>query len=179
MNKAKWRTIPGFTKVGILGKSYGTSGELRLRVDAGHEEDVIKAQFLFVDIHGSKVPFAIESMRAAKDVLITFSNVDDRDDAVHISGNEIYLPEDEIESRFIPTTDFRFGHYVGHTIIDNESSNEVGKIQSIREFPQQEMAIVVRGGQEIMIPLHEDLIISADDEEGILVMDLPEGLVEL
>lgn len=181
MDKAKWRTIPGFTKIGILGKSYGTSGEMRLRVDPGFEEDVLNAQYLFVDIAGSRIPFEIDRIRVAKDVLITFANVDDRDEAINLAGNDILLPEDEIDADKDPTppSDLRFGHFVGFTITDNETSERVGVIVDIQEFPQQEMAIVKRGDAEVMIPLHEDLIVSVDEPGKHLVMDLPHGLLDL
>jgi ribosomal 30S subunit maturation factor RimM len=41
------------------------------------------------------------------------------------------------------------------------------------------MAIVVYEGREVLIPLHEDLIVEADHEAQVVTMRLPEGLLEL
>jgi 16S rRNA processing protein RimM len=46
-------------------------------------------------------------------------------------------------------------------------------------MPQQEMAFVIHNGREVLIPLNESLIVSVDRENKTLLMDLPEGLLDM
>ena len=62
--------------------------------------------------------------------------------------------------------------------VDDEQQGEVGRIQAIESFPQQEMMIVAYKDSTVMIPLHPDLIIEMIPGDR-LVMNLPEGLLEV
>ncbi len=41
------------------------------------------------------------------------------------------------------------------------------------------MAFVIHNGREVLIPLNESLIVSVDRENKTLLMDLPEGLLDM
>jgi 16S rRNA processing protein RimM len=45
-------------------------------------------------------------------------------------------------------------------------------------MPQQEMAFLDYRGREVLIPLNEQLIISIDETQKHILMDLPEGLLD-
>ena len=55
---------------------------------------------------------------------------------------------------------------------------ELGKIERIEEFPQQLMAFIASKSGEIMLPLTPEFIINIDTESRLLLVDLPEGLIE-
>ena len=178
-DQSLWRTIPCFVRVGMLGKTHGTQGELRIRLDQGREEDITNSGFLFVNISGSKVPYRIASFRQTKDLLISFDDVSDVRSAGLLAGCELYLPSDEVSQLELPETgpDLAYGYLTGYRVQTAEI--EIGVIVEVREFPQQEMAVIEREGREILIPLHEDLIIGQDDYLGVVMMQLPEGLLDL
>ena len=41
------------------------------------------------------------------------------------------------------------------------------------------MAFVVHNGREVLVPLNESLIVAIDRENRTLLMDLPEGLLDM
>ncbi len=41
------------------------------------------------------------------------------------------------------------------------------------------MAIVETNGKEMMIPLHDQLIVDIDKDQKVIRMEIPEGLLEL
>ena len=53
------------------------------------------------------------------------------------------------------------------------------EIIEIHEYPQQFVAVVPYQFKEIMFPLNDDPIIEIDEANGILKVDLPEGLIDL
>jgi 16S rRNA processing protein RimM len=46
-------------------------------------------------------------------------------------------------------------------------------------MPHQEMAVVNHHNKEVLIPLNEELIINIDTTKRLIIMNLPEGLVQL
>ena len=66
----------------------------------------------------------------------------------------------------------------GFLVID-ESKGELGEIVEIHEYPQQFVATVPHQFREILFPLNEDLITEIDQENGILRVNLPEGLIDV
>ena len=174
-----WRTIPGFVRVGTLGKTHGTEGDLKIRIDKGREEDIVSSGFLFVDLHGSKVPFRLASFRQTRDLLVSFESVDRVEVAARLAGCALFLPSDETTQQELPgpEQDLEYGYLKDFTVV--YAGNEVGIIAEVREFPQQEMGVVHREGREILIPLHADLILMEDRDLRRVDMDLPEGLLEL
>jgi 16S rRNA processing protein RimM len=56
----------------------------------------------------------------------------------------------------------------------------VGTIIDVIENPGQLlMNVRIKKDKEILIPLHEDLIIRIDNKKKIIKMDLPQGLIEI
>jgi 16S rRNA processing protein RimM len=71
----------------------------------------------------------------------------------------------------------QYGKYVGYIIVDG--TTQVGAIQSVEEYPQQEMAIVAYKKRSVMIPLNTQFIRKIDESKRQIVMELPEGLLDL
>ncbi|MNT82127.1 16S rRNA-processing protein RimM [compost metagenome] len=61
----------------------------------------------------------------------------------------------------------------------DEALGELGEILEVNEYPQQFVATVLYQETEILFPLNEDFIVEIDDEEKILTLDLPEGLLDV
>jgi ribosomal 30S subunit maturation factor RimM len=63
--------------------------------------------------------------------------------------------------------------------IKTEAGQIIGKIQSIEEYPQQLMAIIMDDNQNrLLIPLASEFMIDLDVSNSLLIMNLPEGLIE-
>ncbi|MEL6393995.1 MAG: hypothetical protein AAFR97_14725 [Bacteroidota bacterium] len=59
-----------------------------------------------------------------------------------------------------------------------EGYSDLGPIEEVMDLPQHYLAKLDVEGQEVLIPLHDDLILSRNDEDKELVMRLPEGLLD-
>jgi 16S rRNA processing protein RimM len=56
----------------------------------------------------------------------------------------------------------------------------LGSVKEIITNPGQSLLNVTSlENKEILIPFHEDFIVSIDDDKRIILMDLPDGLIEL
>jgi 16S rRNA processing protein RimM len=64
-------------------------------------------------------------------------------------------------------------------IVHDKTAGELGEIIEIHEYPQQFIAVVPYKFNEVLFPLNDDLILEIDEENEIVRVDLPEGLIDL
>jgi 16S rRNA processing protein RimM len=83
--------------------------------------------------------------------------------------------EEEEEDEF---SDNRYEKWIGYTLIDEEIGL-VGKIEQILSLPGHFTALIMHDEKEVLIPLHESLIVSINKEKKELVFNLPTGLLNL
>lgn len=166
-------------KIGATLNPHGLKGELKLFVEEQHEEDLFNTDTVFLTISGKKIPYFVESIRGGNALIIKFEDVDDINAAQRIAKKDIeiresdLIPDDERETPL--ESDFEF--LIGYTLFDQK--HEIGKIEDIIELPHQEMAVIQYKGKEIYVPLNENLIDKINEKQQKIIMDLPEGLLDL
>ena len=68
--------------------------------------------------------------------------------------------------------------FIGYQLID-KTLGPIGEIVDINDLTENVLFIVEHDGEEIMIPAADDLILDIDDENETILMDLPQGLVNM
>lgn len=166
-----------YIKVGKTKKAHGTEGGIRLAVRERYEDAVLNAEVIFLSISGRQVPFFVEKVLHEAPLVLKLEEVDDRDAAYAIASQEVYLRKQDIPEQALPQTpDFML--LEGYQILV-EGVGEIGAISRVAEYPQQIMAIIEKEGRELLIPLNEAFILGIDPERQCILMELPEGLLEL
>ena len=85
------------TRVGFLRKSHGIDGALRAVIDEPFRDFVWEAEFLFLEIDGDLVPYAIDYIKGDEDnPVFKFEWVDTPEEAGKYSGVELYLENERI-----------------------------------------------------------------------------------
>ncbi|WP_448636141.1 ribosome maturation factor RimM [Pedobacter panaciterrae] len=74
--------------------------------------------------------------------------------------------------------DFHYNDLKGFVVFD-ETHGELGEIIEVNEYPQQFVATVAYQSKEILFPLNDDMIVEIDEDEGTMLVDLPEGLLDI
>ena len=177
MKHEHWRTIPGFTQVGKLGKTKGIDGAIKITIHEGMREAVLGSAFLFVDTTGNKVPFMVEDFEMSGDLYVLFSAFVTKEEVSHLVACDVFLPSDEVGETQPVKRALEYSFIEGFLLISN--GVEVGRVIEIQEFPQQEIAVVQTGRGKVMIPVHQDLILNIDEEQLKIEMELPEGILDL
>ena len=134
---------------------------------------------VYIEFEGLQTPFFIlDCAPKGSRYLLHLSGVTSLKDAEELVGASILTdsaPEDE-EDSFIGWTVFDGG--AAATFGHSAAPLEVGTVVGDEPIPGN-YCLRVRptgGGREILLPLHEDLILSADRGSRELLLDLPEGL---
>ena len=171
----KENTLP----IGKLIKPHGLRGELSFEFST----DIFKveAPYFICDIEGILVPFFIESyhLRGNNSGFIKFEGVDSNEDAKELSGVSLYLERTFLPADFSLCDVQGLEFYVGYQITDQDG-NKIGEIISIDDSTENILFNVLSDAKnEILIPASDDYILELNDEEGIIRMDIPEGLLGL
>jgi len=168
-------------QIGKTRSPHGIKGALKFHIDEAYVEDFFATQRILIDMRGTKLPYRIKDVQAGNALIVHLAGINDRDAALALSGKEIFLREKDVlsdEDRSLDIYTSPFAHLEGFTL-KNESGEVIGTIEEVREMPGQDMAILNKDGNEIMVPLVEQLIIETDVEAQEVKMDLPEGLFDL
>lgn len=169
-------SLPPLSQVGKILAVHGTKGFLSVQIDSNVHPLLTAGVFVFIEIDGFPVPFEIEEFNA-KSELLKFTDISQRNDAESIIQNPIYFPEKNLSH--IENMDWNLK---GFELFNQNTkkTNYIGQIESIEHFPAGNMLIVInKKNKEIMIPWVENWIVEFDAQKSILVLDLPEGIVDL
>ncbi|MEM6319247.1 MAG: 16S rRNA processing protein RimM [Bacteroidota bacterium] len=171
-----------YQSIGFTKKTYGVKGALKLKIEDHYLEDFAQAEVVFLALNGRKIPYFVEAINFDTPFTLQLEDIDTKEKAIELTSKEIFLRQSDLipleEKVFdVPTTTI-YLPYIGY-IIHDEKLGELGEIERIESFPQQEMAVLTINEKEVLIPLNEALIVLTDAEKRTMVMDLPEGLLAL
>lgn len=166
-----------YIKVGRIGKVHGLKGELKLMVEDQFLMDVMQIEALFVEERGKKTPYFVDYLRGKGSLILKLEDVENREAGALLTGKDVYARSEEITVEEEIEDNTIYGYLLGYTIIDAELG-KLGNIESIEEYPQQEMALLTYNEQAFLIPLNEAFIERINESEQVVYMDLPEGLLE-
>jgi 16S rRNA processing protein RimM len=173
-------------------KSNGTDGELVLGFREIAPEDINLNEPVFIVFDGLPVPFYIESFtkRGNSKALVRLTDISSMEDVEEIAGKAVYIEESQLPEMSIeedgyaalvgwmlltPAEDFQ-------TELEEMSEEEpalieVGEITDFIDIPNNPCIEVETENGAVMIPLHEDLILSVDPEYQEIIMQIPAGLI--
>lgn len=163
--------------IGYITKTKGLKGELQLffEYDA---PDLLDLDVVFAEINGKLVPFFVNSCKLQSNSTgnLYFDDIDHIDKAQALVKKKVYLPLTKMPDR--SDEDFHYTDLKGF-IVSDETFGELGEIIEVNEYPQQFVATVSYKDTEILFPLNEDMIIEIDEDESTILVDLPEGLLDI
>ena len=162
-------------------KSNGTDGELVMGFREIAPEDINVQEPVFIVFDGLPVPFYIESFskRGNTKALVRLTGICSMEDVEEITGKAVYIEEDQLPEMSLE--DDGYAALVGWMLLtpaeDEEALIEVGEITDFLDIPNNPCIEVETENGAVMIPLHEDLILSVDPEYQEIIMQIPAGLI--
>ena len=171
-------------------KSNGTDGELVLGFREIAPEDINLQEPVFIVFDGLPVPFYIESFakRGNTKALVRLTGICSMEDVEEIAGKAVYIEEDQLPEMSIEEDGY--AALVGWVLLtpagdfstslemtEEPELIEVGEITDFLDIPNNPCIEVETENGAVMIPLHEDLILSVDPEYQEIIMQIPAGLI--
>ena len=199
-------TLDDLQQVAQVLKSNGTDGELVMGFREIAPEDINLKEPVFIVFDGLPVPFFIESFtkRGNSKALVRLTDICSMEDVEEIAGKAVYVEEDSLPE--LSLEEDGYAALVGWVVLtpeipdqvgddeakavgdDNETAEsslpaltgnliEVGTITDFMDIPNNPCIEVETENGAVILPLHEDFILSVDPEYQEIIMQIPAGLI--
>ena len=148
-------------------KSWGAKGQVVLSLDSDDPRDLKSEEPVLIDFDGLPVPFFFESIEPkGKHYIVKFEDVDSLSEAEELVGRSARIEnagEDDDDS------------VIGMRIRDSRTRKIIGEIVAFNEYSGNALITVETAEGEVLLPLHEDLVVSIRGD--VITLDIPEGLL--
>ncbi|MCX6291490.1 MAG: hypothetical protein NT126_06965 [Bacteroidetes bacterium] len=162
--------------IGFISKPSGFKGDVICAIETGEAEDYLDLEFLFIELEGKPVPFFAEEKKIRSDsMIVKLEDVNAESEAKKLSGKKIF-----VEKTGTPTATDKpdWDSLLGYTIQD-KTYGLLGPLEGIEEFPQQLIGKCTVKGKEVLLPLHDELILGINDKKKEILLDLPAGFLDI
>ncbi len=174
-------TIDECFELGYLMKPHGLRGAIAATFDVDEPAAYAKLKTVYLALPAAParlVAHTVERVQpqAGKKVLLTLQGIARIEDAKPLRGSKLYLPLSELPE--LEDDQFYFHDVIGFTVMD-ETLGQLGTVENFYELPQQDVLAMRYQGQEVLIPVVDELVSHADMEAKQLFVTLPEGLLDV
>ncbi len=171
---------PGYLAVGQIIGAHGLNGELKVEAYSDFPDRFAPGVTLYLGEDLEEVQVA--TVRPHKtNLLVCLEEVGDRNEAEEVRGLWFYVPEAE-------AAELEEGQYWIHDIIGlqvvTSDGMQLGKITDVMATGANDVYVVrpaaeLNGGRDILLPAIADVVEQVDIPNGVMVVRLLEGLIDV
>ena len=164
-------------KIGMFNKPHGIHGELQFSF-TDDIFDRVDCDYFICQFDGIFVPFFIEEYRFRSDstALVKLEKIDTAERARMFTNVDVYFPMKYAEVE--EDSDLSWNFFVGFRIED-VNHGLLGEIAEVDTTTVNTLFVIDREEEELLIPAQEEFIVEIDQQQRIITVDLPEGLLNL
>jgi len=164
--------------VGRIGRPHGIRGDVVVGVRTD-EPELRFAPGSRLDTDPSALgPLTVAGTKwHSGDLLVRFEGISDRDAAAELRGTWLRVDSATIAPPEDPD-EFRDADLVGLSVRTVDGT-QVGTVGDVLHSGQDVLVIKSAGGREVMVPFVRPLVPEVDVKSGFLVIDPPDGLLNL
>ena len=178
------REEPAYLAVGFVRKPHGIRGEVLVSALTDHPEGIFSPGVVLLpagpggrEPDPDRPPMRLASVRPFRDgVLAVFGGVESRDEAEALRGTYLL-------ARFEDVPPLEEGEVFYHQLlgmrVETVDGEGVGVVREVYEMAPADLLEVRTPGGTLLIPFRRELVVEVDVEAGLLVIDPPEGLLDL
>jgi len=164
--------------VGSFLKTFGRNGDIRTQFLPGTIESVHKAGYLIVEKHGERIPFFIAQLDQENNTL-RLEEASSPEKARLLHNCKVYLLEKDLSIDDRENSQAPPDTYLEGFLMKDQEGNEIGEIETIIIMPKQMLASLEYQGKQVLIPLHQELIVELNVSDKVVSVELPDGLLNL
>lgn len=158
-------------------KTHGLKGAVSVAFDLANPLDYIKSDTLFLDTETGLVPYFIETINANQGkAFIKFEDVETVESAKKLINLDMYIPLSDLPE--LEEGEFYYHEIIGFSILDEEKG-KIGQVEEVIDLKSHAIMRTIHQGKEVLIPMHENVLLGADMEAKQLNITLPDGLLEI
>ena len=164
--------------VGIVHRPHGLKGELSVEIATDFPERFAPGARLTWKRGDEVRELAIVSARPhGRRLLVAFEGLRDVDAARGLAGGDLLVAE---ENAFAAPAGFYFSHEIEGFRGEDPRGRLLGVVQGLSRTAAGPMLMLeVAGKKETLVPFVEEMVLKIDRDGRRIVLDLPEGLLDL
>ena len=168
-------------ELGFIVKPHGLKGLMvsQLDVDDAATYDKLKTVYLALATAPTKLTaYAVERVnpQGGLRVLLKLRGIERIEEAEPLRGARLWLPLSELPE--LKEHQFYFHDVIGFQVVD-EKEGALGVVENFYELPQQDVLAMRYKGQEVLLPVVDELVSHADMAAKQLFVNMPEGLLDI
>lgn len=156
---------------------FGTGGQLVLKHHLGKKTSLKGLENLFIERNKNQLlPYFIESTRIKNEteIFIKLEDINTREAAQSFVQKQVWLTEENFHKYTGKSAPISLLGY--HIIHDSE---DIGEILEVIEQPHQMLCRIDLEGNEALIPIHQDTLVEINNKKRQVVVELPDGLLDI
>ena len=165
-------------KIGKMGRPHGLKGDIAMHF-TDDVFDSVDADYLVCDIDGILVPFFMEewSFKGADTAIIKFEDLNSEDEVKILQNADVYFPKKLAEGRTEEITSWQV--LTGFDVSDTQAGH-LGTIVHVDDSSANILLeITTDNGNDLLLPIHPDLVAEFSTTQRTLTLQLPQGLLDL
>jgi 16S rRNA processing protein RimM len=164
-----------YLAIGRIVRAHGLRGEVSARVLTDFPERFDTTEWVYLGNEFEATPYRLESYRWHKEhVLLTLKGVTNRTEAEQLKGQLVQVPIDEAIA--LPAGSYYLYQLIGLRVQDI-GGNDLGTLTSIMETGANDVYVVKNDDREILLPAIPDVVKTIDIANGVMVVQVMEGLI--
>lgn len=165
-------------KIGFFNKPHGIHGELQFTF-TDDIFDRVDCDYLVCLLDGIFVPFFIEEYRFRSDstALMKLEGVDTAERARMFTNVEVYFPVKYVEDA--EEGELTWNYFIGFRMEDVHHG-PLGEVTDVDTTTVNTLFVIEQeDGEELLVPAQEEFILGIDQQQRVITVELPEGLLNL
>ena len=157
--------MTNYCSIGKLAATFGVKGEFVLKHSLGKKTSLKGLETIFIEMNKDElIPYFIADakIKSAEEVFLK------------LLQKQVWLTEAEFHKYTSKSSPISL---LGFHIVDK--GNDLGEILEIIEQPHQLLCRIDWKGKEALIPLHEKFLLKVDKKMKQVLVELPDGLLEV
>ena len=167
-----------FLLVGRVARAHGNQGQVivNLETDFPHER-FAEGRVLVVEAAGKTAERRIRSVRFHQGrPIVSLEGIDTMTDAEALAGAELKIAASSIAP--LPADTYYRHDLIGCEVTDT-AGRTIGRVTDVQGPIDRSLLVVDGGGNEVMIPMVGEILVKVDLAAKTIVVNPPDGLLEL
>lgn len=164
--------------VGRIARAHGNRGQVIVDAETDFPEERFKAGSVLQIRNGTAIePVIIETVRFQRGrPIIGLAGIDTMDAAEALAGAELRIDPDTLQP--LPSGSFYHHDLIGCSV-QTPGGRLIGQVTGVEGSAAGSRLVVESSAGEILIPLAEDICVKVDVAGRTIVVEPPEGLLDL
>ena len=161
-------------QVGVISSTHGVRGEVKVFPTTDDVTRFRQLKKVYLDTGREMLPLDIQNVKFFKQfAILKFKGIDNINDIEKYRGKSLMIDrEDAVD---LEEDEYFIADMIGIQVVSDEGE-DLGILQDVMQTGANDVYVVEKDGEELLIPAIKDCILSVNVEEGKMEVHLLPGL---